>query len=155
DAAAAGAGVVIDGAVVEGQARGDAEDAAAAAARRRHRVPAHLTLIERGGCAEAVSDPTARVRGVAMGHDGAVESDRSGEVHDAATGAGRDYPRYVPAGDGDSVEGERPARSAVDRDDPEVCFVTRDRCVLAVDRDWRDDDRQAVAAHHRVVPRRQ
>src|SRR5262249_49846096 len=113
DAAAAGAGVVIDGAVVEGQARGDAEDAAAAAARRGPRVPAHLTPIDRGGCAEAVSDPPACVRGEVMGHDGAVERQRAGEVQDAATRAGRHHPRYVPAGDGDSVEGERPARSAV------------------------------------------
>src|SRR5262245_54562561 len=78
DAAAAGGGVVIDGDVVDGQARSDAEDATAAAARRRHRVPAHLTLIERGGCAEAVRDPAACVGGEVMGHDGAVESQRAG-----------------------------------------------------------------------------
>src|SRR5262249_13732360 len=45
DPAAAGCGVVIDGAVTQGQRRGQADDATAARPIRRHGVPAHFAVV--------------------------------------------------------------------------------------------------------------
>src|SRR5262249_5037657 len=134
DTAAARATVVIDGTVVEGQARGDAEDAATAAARLRHRVPAHLALVQCGGGAEPVGDPAAGVRGEVLRYDGAVQGQRAREVQDAAARTAGHPPRHVPAGDSYSIESQSAAGAAVDGDDPEARAVARDRCVLAVDR---------------------
>src|SRR5204863_3272107 len=62
DTAATRAGVVVDGALIQGQRRGQTDDAAAAHRVARHRVPTHLALVQGGDTTEAASDSAARLR---------------------------------------------------------------------------------------------
>src|SRR5262249_50147052 len=109
DAAAARAAVVIDGAVVEVERAGDAEDPAATHAGRRNGVPTHVAAVQDerrpgAGAHRAACDPAACTRRPVACDAALVETQDPSEVEDAAAESGRALTGGDTARDGDSVE---------------------------------------------------